>query len=59
MQPMDSQELDSRINTFLMRKHEEFPELKLRRKEPKHRKAWGVSELFSDLIAGAKWEFGR
>lgn len=55
---MSSQELDRRINTFLERKHEEFPELKLRPQAPKQPKVTLV-EALTELAAGFKWEFGR
>ena len=58
MQHMSSQELDRRINTFLERKHEEFPELKLRPQAPKQPKVTLV-EALTELAAGFKWEFGR
>lgn len=59
MQQLSSDELNRRIDTFLTKKHEEFPELKLRRKESKHKKSYSVSEVFTELVAGFKWEFGR
>ena len=59
MQSLSSQQLDRRINTFLARKHEEFPELKLRPEAKKQRKTHSFSDMVADFIAGAKWEFGR
>lgn len=59
MQQVSSQELDRRINTFLTKKHQEFPELKLRPQESEYKVAPSAAEMFADLIAGAKWEFGR
>lgn len=59
MQSISSEELDRRINTFLNRKHQEYPELKLRTEAPKQKKEHSVTEVFADLVAGFKWEFGR
>lgn len=59
MQQVSSQELDRRINTFLTKKHQEFPELELRPQEADRKVAPSVADMFADLIAGAKWEFGR
>lgn len=59
MQTVSSQQLDQRINAFMSRKHEQYPELKLRpaaKKEPKH---FNALEAFSELVAGIKWELGR
>jgi len=59
MQQMNSQELDRRINAFLSKKHEQYPELALRPQEPKQKKVHTASEVFAELVAGFKWEFGR
>ncbi len=59
MQTVSSQQLDQRINAFMSRKHEQYPELKLRPKAKKESKHFTVHEAFSDLVAGIKWEFGR
>ncbi|MFZ1250204.1 MAG: hypothetical protein WAR37_02035 [Candidatus Microsaccharimonas sp.] len=58
MQQLQAQEIDQRIDTFLTKKHQQFPELGLRPNEREH-KAPVVSKLFENLIAGIKWEFGR
>lgn len=59
MQQMSSQELDRRITTFLKRKDEEFPELKLRRHSPEQDKVPSAADILIDFVAGIRWEFGR
>lgn len=59
MQPMTSQELNRRIDTFLAKKHEEYPELRLRPQAIKKEKSVTASIVVSELLAGFKWEFGR
>lgn len=59
MQQLSSEEVNHRIDTFLAKKHEEFPELKLRPQAPKQKKVHTLSEVFAELVAGFKWEFGR
>lgn len=59
METLSSQQLNRRINTFMDRKNEQYPELKLRpaaKKQPKH---YTAMEVFSEVVAGIKWEFGR
>ena len=59
MQTLSSQQLDNRINSFIDRKNEQYPELKLRptaKKAPKH---YTALEVFSEVVAGIKLEFWR
>lgn len=59
MHTVSSQQLDRRINDFMSRKHEQYPELKLRPYATKEAKHFNAFEAFSEIVAGIKWELGR
>lgn len=56
---MDSQELERRIDNFLTKKQQKYPELKLRSDASESNTRVSFSETFANLAAGFKLNFSR
>jgi hypothetical protein len=59
MKEMDSQELDRRIDNFLTKKQQEYPELKLRSSASQSNVRTSISETLMSLATGLKLNFSR
>lgn len=59
MRELSDQELDMRIESFLKRKHEQFPELRIRPEKNKKTAPDSLVDTFLDLAAGIKLQLTR
>jgi len=59
MRELSDQELDMRIESFLKRKHEQFPELRIRPEKSEKTAPDSLVDTFLDLAAGIKLQLTR
>lgn len=56
---MDTQELDRRIDSFLTKKQEKYPELNLRSSSPQQKSAMSIYETLLHIATGFKLNLSR
>lgn len=59
MQELNAQELNMRIESFLTKKHQQFPELALRGAKETDTTRHTITDAFQTLVAGVKFQLNR